>query len=312
MTQKAEEVRIQADWPSVLLVNPYARKGQEQFDLWTQKLKEHLNLQQAFLPKTLEEFSSIINEAIHSGVRRIIIGGGDGTLSRAAELLAGSSVVMAILPLGTGNTLAGGLGIAARQEMWLQTATSGCIRLLDVGEALTKTHRRLFFNSATIGMSAQLAEMLTPEAKKRLGWMAWPMKTWHASRVTAPFKVQIDWENHQEYYETRQLIIAKGHALAGTFITLPGASSFDGLLHLFSLGKTSWTSSLHVGISLLLEKNLPPSAHYHALPAMSVYTDPPQKVDLDGDICMQTPVNFRVYRQALRVVLPCAKTVNDV
>lgn len=46
-------------------------------------------------------------------ITRLIVGGGDGTITSVAGMLAGSGIAMGILPLGTMNLLANALGISA-------------------------------------------------------------------------------------------------------------------------------------------------------------------------------------------------------
>ena len=48
--------------------------------------------------------------AVKGGARLIIVGGGDGSVSSAAQALAGSGAALGIMPLGTLNHLARDLG----------------------------------------------------------------------------------------------------------------------------------------------------------------------------------------------------------
>lgn len=76
-----------------------------------------------------------IREAIASAPDRIIVGGGDGTVSAAAGLLAGTSIALGILPLGTFNLAARDLGIPleiAAAARFLATSEPHAIDVLDV------------------------------------------------------------------------------------------------------------------------------------------------------------------------------------
>ena len=52
-------------------------------------------------------------DAVSRGFDAVAVGGGDGTLSSAAEVLSGGRVPLGVLPLGTLNHFARDLGVPA-------------------------------------------------------------------------------------------------------------------------------------------------------------------------------------------------------
>ena len=82
------------------------------------------------------------------GAKSIIVGGGDGSVSAAAQPLAGSSAVLGILPLGTLNHFARDLGIPPELEKAAELIASGRTRAVDVAEV----NGRVFVNNSAIGL----------------------------------------------------------------------------------------------------------------------------------------------------------------
>jgi diacylglycerol kinase family enzyme len=78
----------------------------------------------------------------------IVAGGGDGTVSTVASLLVGSDRPLGVLPMGTFNYFARGLGIPLDLEAAARTVIEGNIVRIDVGEV----NGRFFLNNSSLGL----------------------------------------------------------------------------------------------------------------------------------------------------------------
>jgi diacylglycerol kinase (ATP) len=70
--------------------------------------------------------------AAADGVERLLVAGGDGTLHHAIQGLAGTSCALGVVPLGTGNDLAGTLGIPPDLDAAVRRAMEGEVRRIDL------------------------------------------------------------------------------------------------------------------------------------------------------------------------------------
>jgi diacylglycerol kinase family enzyme len=86
--------------------------------------------------------------AIAQGAGLIIVGGGDGSVSSAAQAVAETDAKLGILPLGTLNHLARDLGIPLNLQDSAKLIGSGRPRSIDVAEV----NGRTFVNNAAIGL----------------------------------------------------------------------------------------------------------------------------------------------------------------
>ena len=86
--------------------------------------------------------------AVKGGAKLVVVGGGDGSVSSAAQALTGSGAALGIMPLGTLNHLARDLGIPATLQESVQVIASGRTRSIDVAEV----NGRTFVNNAAIGL----------------------------------------------------------------------------------------------------------------------------------------------------------------
>ncbi len=89
--------------------------------------------------------------AADDGVARLVVAGGDGTMHQAAQGLAGTTCALGVVPLGTGNDLAGTLGIPSDLEAATRRALAGPVRALDllrVGDRVSASYAGVGFDSA--------------------------------------------------------------------------------------------------------------------------------------------------------------------
>jgi diacylglycerol kinase (ATP) len=88
--------------------------------------------------------------AAEDGVERLLVAGGDGTMHYAVQGLAGTSCALGVIPLGSGNDLAGTLGIPPDVDAAVERAVSGEVRRIDlarVGETFSVSYAGMGFDS---------------------------------------------------------------------------------------------------------------------------------------------------------------------
>jgi YegS/Rv2252/BmrU family lipid kinase len=114
-----------------------------------------------------------VREAIKAGVDLLIVWGGDGMVQRSIDVLArekgGAKIPLAILPAGTGNLLAGNLGIPDDLEQAVELAFHGERRRIDLG----RLNGEYFAVMAGVGFDGALIRDADRGMKDRLGKLAY-------------------------------------------------------------------------------------------------------------------------------------------
>jgi YegS/Rv2252/BmrU family lipid kinase len=103
--------------------------------------------------------------AVQSGVDLVIVWGGDGTVNEVGSELVGTSAALGLIPAGSGNGLAGGLGIPRSPHAAIATALGTKTMTVDVG----MLDDRPFFNVAGIGFDAHIARLFNERPRGRRG-----------------------------------------------------------------------------------------------------------------------------------------------
>jgi diacylglycerol kinase (ATP) len=112
-----------------------------------------------------------VRAAIKAGVDLLVIWGGDGMVQRAVDVVArtGAKTPLAIMPAGTGNLLAGNLGIPTDLEQAVDLAFRGRRRRIDVG----KLNDEYFAVMAGVGFDGAMIRDADRGMKDRLGKLAY-------------------------------------------------------------------------------------------------------------------------------------------
>lgn len=164
--------------------------------------------------------------AVKDGADLLLLWGGDGTIQRSIDALAGSDVTIGIIPAGTANLLAGNLGIPTDLAAAVDIALDGRRRPLDLGVV----NDERFAVMAGAGFDAVMMKGARGALKDRLGKLAY---VWTGTRATAakPVKMSIKVDG-MDWCKAKASCLLLGNmgTLTGGLTAFPDARPDDGLL----------------------------------------------------------------------------------
>lgn len=261
-----------------------------------------------------EQIASAVKEAIAAGVRQVIVGGGDGTLSLVAGLLAGTEVALGVVPLGTGNDFARNLHIPRELEAACRVVAAGRVISVPIGVA----NGRPFLNALSFGVSSAVTRRLTPELKRSAGPLAYPVAAAAEAFDPKPFRLSMRADDEQHEGDALQVVVGNGRYHGAGTLVAPEASLQDALLDVYVVGApagpeedglaarsaNAWTLA-RVGMLLRRGRHLEHEEvrHYQCVRA-TFSCDPPQQMNADGELVGDTPLSCEVRPGALRVLAP--------
>lgn len=185
-----------------------------------------------------------VRRLIERGVDLIFVWGGDGSVQRAIDAVAGTSARLAIVPAGTANLLATNLRIPADLERAVQIGMRGADRALDVG----RINGEHFAVMAGAGLDATMIEEADGSMKDRLGRLAYVLTGARAlSDLDATdTTIEVDGATWFEGEATCVLLGNVGRAMGGLEF-FPHAVPDDGALDIGVVtadGLASWSRTL--------------------------------------------------------------------
>ncbi len=167
-----------------------------------------------------------IEKALAAGADLVLVWGGDGTVQRCIDAMAGSDATLAILPAGTANLLATNLGVPIDLEAALEIALHGARRLLDTG-TVNGEH---FAVMAGCGFDARMIGDAGRSLKDRFGRAAYLWTGARNLRASAvPGTVRIDGDLWFAG-DLSCLLVGNVGSLFGGMTVFPDARPDDGRL----------------------------------------------------------------------------------
>ena len=243
--------------------------------------------------------------ALKRGAELIVVGGGDGSVSAAAQAIAGSKAKVGILPLGTLNHLARDLGMPLDLRDAAKPIAAGKARRIDVAEV----NGRIFVNNAAIGLYPLM--VIDREAQQhRLGRSKRAAMLVASLRTLARFhhqRLTLSADGGETRVDTPLLFIGNNEYR----LALPGAGRRErlneGRLCVMVMRKKGVPSFLAAVMRALL--GIPRADDMVRLDGVTQLRVDSRRskieIALDGETLeMKLPLEFRIRPKALNVISP--------
>lgn len=251
----------------------------------------------------------LAEEATRDGMDVVGVFGGDGTTMQAAAALVGTRTALGVLPGGTGNLLAGNLRIPTDPRRAAEALLRGEPRPFDLGRVRRQDGEHFFAVACGAGVDARvMAE--TPSAEKR----KWGMGAYIATAIrilpdirSTLYHITVDGQE----YEMRAslLVVANCAEVIPPFVRFRRGMSFDdGVFDVVALRADTFGQSLQALWEFVRESDRASGVAGlvgHARgKTITVATEAPLPMQLDGDLAGTTPFTAEVVPGAIRVIAP--------
>ena len=286
----------------LVILNPIAGRRRQVF---LHKVLE--NLRRAGLIVTIEETTrrgdaEAMARRAATGDNRpdvVVAAGGDGTINEVANGLAGTDMILGIIPMGTANVLASELGMGAWSGPVSRALTDGIVKPIHMGDI----GGRRFLMMAGVGYDARVVSRIDLKLKYRWGKGAYGLAglmEWLEPPAPA-FPVSIDGQP----FETGWMIVTNGRRYAGKYIIapnarldapsltaclMPGTGRADMLRYLTAIGRGRLDREKDVRLIEAREVLVPDA--------------PGALVEIDGDFHGGGPVRIALADETLRLLQP--------
>ena len=246
----------------------------------------------------------------------VVVVGGDGTVREAAAALIGREVPIAVIPAGTGNVLAGALGIGGVRS-GVDVIRTGRTQRLDLGRARWREvaggpagraapQERLFTVACGMGLDARVMAAAEQEWKRRLRFGAYIGAAVRelARLEPARFRIVADGETI-EIVGHLVLVANAGQLVPGRIGPRQPIDPTDGRLELIVLGGTGALAALQGAAALMLRAgDLDGGVIRRSIREVTIEAEPAQPIETDGDHHPPASLEVSVVPGAVSVLVP--------
>ncbi|WP_375690895.1 diacylglycerol/lipid kinase family protein [Pseudooceanicola sp. LIPI14-2-Ac024] len=251
------------------------------------------------------DIGALARTALDEGYGTIVAAGGDGTICAVASELAGEDVTMGVIPMGTFNFFARGLGIPEDVEGAIRVLEDGTPTPVNLGEV----NGRIFLNNASLGAYPAILD-------QREGIY----KRWGRSRVAAywsvltallsfkkPLRMQITVDGTRHRRRSALAFVAMSAYQLDTY-QLDGADAVrDGRFALYVAPDTGRFGLILQAIRLA-GRRMKPGRDVELITGEDILIETNRKRRLlarDGEKeTIEDPFHFKVRHDALRILAP--------
>src|SRR3954468_24894388 len=248
------------------------------------------------------EINHAAKQALSENPDAIIAGGGDGTISGVAGILAHSNLPLGVLPLGTLNHFAKDLGIPMSIEGAVKVIAAGHIATID----LASVNDRIFINNSSIGLYPQVVRN-RDEQRLRLGrgkLLATLIATLSAMRRFPVLHVRIGIGDKSVLRRT-PFVFVGNNRYEMSLMSVRGRHRLDeGLLSLYVTNRTGRFGMLRLALRALFGR-LEQAKDFESIYLPELWIETGKRrlhVALDGEVeNMSPPLHYQSMPGALRI-----------
>ncbi|MBT9384194.1 NAD(+)/NADH kinase [Pseudooceanicola sp. CBS1P-1] len=254
---------------------------------------------------TEQDLGALADKAIAGGARTIIAAGGDGTAMAVAQAVLGKDVAFGVLPLGTFNYFARGLGLPEEASEAARALLAGTPHEIRIGTV----DGQVFLNNASLGIYPRILkereDVYARWGRRRL------MAHWSVIRTfwrfQRPMRMRLTADGAVQDVRTPLLFVARS-AYQLEIFGLEGAEAIHDDAFAVLVGRGETRAELFRLAWRLITRRMQPGRDYDLLAAKHLVVEtakPRMLVAFDGEKRPdRSPFTFHMEDRPLRLLLP--------
>ena len=272
---------------------------QQLFSILSEMQNQHI-LPEVYTIHPDSQIEGTVHRAIKSGIKLIVVAGGDGTIDSVVGAIVGSDATLGIIPTGTRNNVAFNLGITGDIANSVALLRQGRRLKIDVGRVHCGHSRHWFLEAVALGLLSDLYPLADDIQHGNLTMIGELLSTL-VSATPSRLRMVLDGRRQLET-SAHMMVITNMPFLGPHFQISPNVSFRDGRVDVFTFSDMSKLNMLSYAV--LSRGGFVEDAgikHYRAK-HVTIVSNPQMPVLADGILLGQGLLSVHVHPRALTVM----------
>lgn len=231
----------------------------------------------------------------------VVSAGGDGTHHYVLNGLWGSEIPLGLIPLGSGNDFAKGVGVPVRLRAAAEVLLKGHVRQIDLARAGSAVYGGI----AGVGFDSVVTRFANERVRRLRGRLAYIWAIFRCLKSYQPQPLELRSDGQDFSGEVIFAVVGNNVSYGGGVTMTPRARLDDGLLDVCivpAMGKAEflrWVPRAYQG-----EHLAHPRIVYFQARKIQLTSPSPLELFGDGEFMQALPATIEVVPRALRVLVP--------
>ena len=238
---------------------------------------------------------------------RVAVAGGDGAVTETAAALIGTGLPLGVVPLGTGNDFAGGIGLPRGRDIdaCLDVVFNGVPRPIDIARYRTDSENGVYLNVASAGFDAAVTQNALRLKQRINGRLIYLMAIPAALPRLGFHRIDMTVDGIRIRRRALMVAVANGRQYGGGIRINPGAALDDGRLDLIVYRAASPVKIVATLPRFILGRHgRLDYLETRQCRSVRIDAETPLPVNVDGEMKGATPLEIEIVPKGLTILTP--------
>ena len=263
-------------------------------------------LPEVFTVRPDSQLETVVHDAIKSGIKLIVVAGGDGTIDSIVGAMIGSDATLGIIPTGTRNNVAFNLGITGDIANSVALLRQGRRLKIDVGQVHYGHSRHWFLEVAALGLLTDIYPLADDIQHGKLTMIGELLSTFVSA---TPSRLRMIYDGHRQLDTTAHMMVISNMPYLGPHFQIsPNVSFKDGRLDLFTFSDMSKLNMISYAMLSQIGHFEDIGIKHYRVKHVKIRSNPRMPVLADGQQLGEGALSVHVHAHALTVMAGAALT----